>query len=110
MAYIPFSHNYDKFRYPLFATIRRGRAKRKVGDRVMIRYPDGAFPAVVVGVMITCLRDLPTLFLKFDTAPHCHFADGADDRDRAINVINSFYSKGISDDEAMTVYFLLKTI
>ena len=91
MKSITFRHRYHKLLKPEFTTIRgRSWLKRKAGERVPVKTPDGYFEAVVVFVEPRRIADLSVEFLKAD-AEYPGFV--ITDRQQFVALLNSFIPK-----------------
>jgi len=96
---IGFSKWYSKLEKQAFTTIRR-YDHYEVGQVYLITTTRGAFYARLARKEKQALRDLPTVFLLRDT--------DCETREEALQLLNSFYRKPISEDEQLTILYLEK--
>lgn len=105
MKRLKFSHShYLKLQHPLFPTIRRRDKYPDAGERVEIATPQENFEATVVKKVKMKLGEIPTIFLRYDTARE---GEVPENREEAMDILNSFYVKPLQDDEEVTVIFCL---
>jgi len=93
---LTFRHDYQKLHGPGFSTIRRYDKNYQVGQKRMVRLADGTFrQCQIVLKYLKKLAEIPTMFLLYDT--------GCATRELGIQLLNSFYTNPIHNDELLTV-------
>lgn len=96
-----FSNNWSKLNSEFFTTIRR-RKKILPGEtiKVMVKTTNTEFSVKCLLVDKVLLKDIPTVFLCYDT--------DTTTREEAIGVINSFYRNPILPDDFVYCFLLKK--
>lgn len=104
-GYITFSHDYSKLGYRFFGTIRRYDrypGQREILEvRVRVKDKKFKFKAKILAKIKRKLREISTDYLRYDTDKPT--------REKAIELLNSFYQKPLDPDETLTI-LLLKRI
>ena len=104
MDKIKFSHRYSKLSGKVFTTIRR--YDRYTADKqyeVDVKFGFGKthrFDAFLLDKYKRRLRDIPTGLLLYDTDEPT--------RERAVELLNSFYRKRVEDDEVLTILLFMR--
>jgi len=105
MRVIKFSRDYSKLYAHIFPTIRRYDHYPYGEYQVVVKKKDGLeifFAKLILKVKVE-LKNIPTEFLVYDTDTNT--------REEAVNLLNSFYKKPISEDEELTILlFKRKTL